>query len=57
MPFITDVSDCVEEFVLNNRKSAEPKLLDGSQDSKVDRMVVETVGRETAITLFAGSLI
>ncbi|VDD86496.1 unnamed protein product [Enterobius vermicularis] len=54
VPFITDVSDCVEEFVLNNRKSAEPKLLDGSQDSKVDRMVVETVGRETAITLFAG---
>lgn len=54
VPFITDIADCVEEFVLNNRKSAEPKLLDGSQDRKVDRMVVETVGRETAITLFAG---
>uniref|UniRef100_A0A0N5AIP1 UBR-type domain-containing protein n=1 Tax=Syphacia muris TaxID=451379 RepID=A0A0N5AIP1_9BILA len=52
--FITDSSDCVEEFVQNNRKSAEPKLLDSSEDKKVDRIVVETVGRETAITLFAG---
>lgn len=53
--YLTDTTDCVEEFVINNRKTAEPKSTNANEDRrKIDRMVVETVGRETAITLFAG---